>query len=107
MLNPAGGSWEICRLRVSRKDRFLIVGSGFARSSTCAGSAASEPPADVWVRSAASTLNGVSIAGPRSRELVQRLVRDDLSPSAFKLFQVSEDGRRLCAGHPDACRVHR
>jgi dimethylglycine dehydrogenase len=44
----------------------------------------------VWVRSAASTLCGVSIAGPRSRELVQRLVRDDLSPSAFKLFQVRE-----------------
>src|SRR5438552_2793504 len=42
------------------------------------------------VRSAASTLNGVSIAGPRSRELMQHLVRDDLSPSAFRLFQVRE-----------------
>jgi len=51
---------------------------------------AAQPPADVWVRSAASTLCGVSIAGPRSRELVQRLVRDDLSPSAFKLFQVRQ-----------------
>src|SRR5436853_428503 len=51
---------------------------------------ASEPPADVSVRSAASTLNGVSIAGPRSRELVQHLVRDDLSASAFRLFQVTE-----------------
>jgi len=42
------------------------------------------------VRSAASTLNGVSIAGPRSRELLQRLVRDDLSAAAFKLFHVKE-----------------
>src|SRR2546429_3710844 len=29
------------------------------------------------------SLNGVSIAGPRSRELVQHLVRDDLSASAL------------------------
>jgi dimethylglycine dehydrogenase len=35
-------------------------------------------------------MNGVSIAGPRSRELVQRLVRIDLSAGAFKLFQVRE-----------------
>jgi dimethylglycine dehydrogenase len=42
------------------------------------------------VRSAASTLCGFSIAGPRSRELLQRLVRVDLSASAFKLFQVEE-----------------
>ena len=33
---------------------------------------------------------GVSIAGPRSRELLQRLVRDDLSAAAFKLFHVKE-----------------
>ena len=42
------------------------------------------------MRSAASTLAGVSIAGPRSRELLQRLTRTDLSAGAFKLFQVTE-----------------
>ena len=51
---------------------------------------ASEPPADVSLRSAASTLVGLSIAGPRSRELLQRLVRDDLSATAFRLFRVKE-----------------
>ena len=51
---------------------------------------ASEPPADVFVRSAASTLTGVSIAGPQSRALLQRLVRDDLSAAAFRLFQVRQ-----------------
>ena len=43
---------------------------------------AAEPPRDVQVRSAASTLCGVSIAGPRSRELLQQLVRIDLSAAA-------------------------
>jgi dimethylglycine dehydrogenase len=48
------------------------------------------PPADVFVRSQASTLCGVSIAGPKSRELLQLVTRADLSSAAFRLFQVME-----------------
>jgi dimethylglycine dehydrogenase len=90
MLNPAGRIMGDLSIACLADDRFLIVGSGFAEEFHLRWFWASEPPADVLVRSAASTLNGVSIAGPRSRELVQRLVRDDLSPAAFKLFQVRE-----------------
>jgi len=42
------------------------------------------------VRSAASTLCGFSLAGPRSREILQRLVRADLSAAAFKFFQLQQ-----------------
>jgi dimethylglycine dehydrogenase len=90
MLSPAGRIMGDLSIACLAEDRFLIVGSGFAEEFHLRWLWASQPPADVWLRSAASTLNGVSIAGPRSRELVQRLVRDDLSPSAFKLFQVTE-----------------
>jgi dimethylglycine dehydrogenase len=72
------------------EDRFLIVGSGFAEEFHLRWFWATQPPADVCVRSVASQLTGVSIAGPRARELVQRLVRVDLSPQAFRLFQVAE-----------------
>jgi dimethylglycine dehydrogenase len=72
------------------EDRFMIVGSGFAEEFHLRWFWLSEPPADVCVRSAASTLCGVSIAGPRARELVQPLVRIDLSPHAFRLFRVTE-----------------
>jgi dimethylglycine dehydrogenase len=68
----------------------MIVGSGFAEEFHLRWFSAAEPPADVWVRSLASTLCGVSIAGPRARELVQRLVRIDLSTQAFRLFQVTQ-----------------
>src|SRR5205085_3066818 len=51
---------------------------------------ASDPPPDVFLRSAASTLCGFSIAGPRSRELLQKLVRLDLSAGAFRLFDVQQ-----------------
>jgi dimethylglycine dehydrogenase len=90
MLNPAGRIMGDLSIACLAEDRFLIVGSGFAEEFHLRWFWASEPPADMWVRSAASTLTGVSIAGPRSRELVQRLVRDDLSPAAFKLFHVRE-----------------
>jgi dimethylglycine dehydrogenase len=90
MLNPAGRIMGDLSIACLADDRFLIVGSGFAEEFHLRWFWASEPAADVWVRSAASTLTGVSIAGPRSRELVQRLVRDDLSASAFKLFQVRQ-----------------
>ena len=90
MLNPAGRIMGDLSIACLAEDRFLIVGSGFAEEFHLRWFWASEPAADVWVRSAASSLNGVSIAGPKSRQLVQRLVRDDLSSSAFKLFQVRE-----------------
>jgi dimethylglycine dehydrogenase len=90
MLNPAGRIVGDLSIACLADDRFLIVGSGFAEEFHLRWFWQSAPPADVDVRSAASTLTGLSIAGPRSRELVQRLVRDDISPQAFKLFDVRE-----------------
>jgi dimethylglycine dehydrogenase len=90
MLNAAGrivGDLSIASLA---DDRFLIVGSGFAEEFHLRWFFASEPPPDVSLRSAASTLCGFSIAGPKSRQLLQRLVRLDLGAGAFKLFEVKE-----------------
>jgi dimethylglycine dehydrogenase len=90
MLSPAGRIMGDLSIACLADDRFLIVGSGFAEEFHLRWFWASMPPADVFVRSAASSLTGVSIAGPRSRQLLQRLVRDDLSPAAFKLFQLRQ-----------------
>ena len=90
MLSRAGRIIGDLSMACLAEDRYLIVGSGFAEEFHLRWFWQADPPADVFVRSAASTLAGVSIAGPRSRELVQRLVRDDLSAAAFKLFDVRE-----------------
>jgi dimethylglycine dehydrogenase len=90
MLNTSGRIVGDLSIACLAEDRYLIVGSGFAEEFHLRWFWASEPPADVFVRSAASTLAGVSIAGPRSRELIQRLVRDDLSAAAFRLFHVRQ-----------------
>ena len=90
MLNQAGRIMGDLSIACLAADRFLIIGSGFAEEFHMRWFASLEPPADVFVRSATSTLAGVAIAGPKSRELLQRLVRRDLSAGAFKLFQVME-----------------
>ena len=90
MLNPAGRIVGDLSIACLAEDRYLVIGSGFAEEFHLRWFAASEPPADVFVRSAASTLCGFSVAGPRSRELLQRLTRVELSAAAFRLFQVKE-----------------
>jgi len=89
MLNAAGRIVGDLSIACLSQDRFLIIGSGFAEEFHLRWFSLADVPADVFVRSAASTLAGVSIAGPRSRELVQRLTRTDLAPGAFRLFQVT------------------
>jgi dimethylglycine dehydrogenase len=90
MLNPAGRIVGDLSIACLAEDRFLIVGSGFAEEFHLRWFWAAEPPADVFVRSACSTLTGLALAGPRSRELLQRLVREDLGPASFRLFDVRQ-----------------
>jgi dimethylglycine dehydrogenase len=90
LLNPAGRIMGDLSIACLAEDRYLIVGSGFAEEFHMRWFQGTQPPADVFVRSAASTLAGVSIAGPRARALLQRLVRVDLSAAEFKLFQVTQ-----------------
>jgi dimethylglycine dehydrogenase len=90
MLNEAGRLVGDLSIACLSEDRYFIVGSGFAEEFHLRWFWQMQPPENVFVRSAASTLGGLSIAGPRSRELLQRLTRVDLSASAFKLFDVRE-----------------
>ena len=90
MLNAAGRIMGDLSLACLADDRFLVIGSGFAEEFHLRWFAHAEPPPDVFVRSAASTLAGLAVAGPRARELLQRLTRVELSAPAFRLFQVTE-----------------
>jgi dimethylglycine dehydrogenase len=90
MLNPAGRIIGDLSIAALAADRFLIVGSGFAETFHMRWFADSDPPADVFVRAASSTLCGFSVAGPNARALVSRLTRANLSANAFRLFDVAE-----------------
>jgi dimethylglycine dehydrogenase len=90
MLNERGRIVGDLSIACLAEDRYLIIGSGFAEEFHMRWFWASNPPENVFVRSCASTLCGIAVAGPRSRELLQQLVRDDLSAETFKLFRLCE-----------------
>lgn len=90
MLNAAGRIVGDLSIACLAEDRYLIVGSGFAEEFHLRWFWLQQPPGDVFVRCAASTLCGFSLAGPRAREILQPLVRRDLSAPAFRFFDVAE-----------------
>ena len=90
MLNDAGRLVGDLTVACLAADRFMLTGSGFAEEFHMRWFWGTEPGSDVHVRSMASTLTGFSLAGPHSRTLLRRLVRDDLSAEAFRLFAVRE-----------------
>ena len=90
MLSEAGKIIGDFSLACLAPERYLLIGSGFAEEFHMRWFFAANPPADVHVRSACSSLTGFAIAGPNSRALLQKLVRDDLSAGAFRLFDIRE-----------------
>jgi dimethylglycine dehydrogenase len=90
MLNERGtviGDFSLARLA---GDRFLMIGSGVAEVYHMRWFERAGIPAGVSVRPMPGALTGFMIAGPRSRELLRRIVRIDLSNEAFKFFAVRE-----------------
>lgn len=91
MLNQRGtinGDFSLARLG---PDRFFMIGSGVAEvyhmrwfEQHLRG------VENVSVRAIPHALNGFMIAGPKSRALLQRLVKDDVSNDTFKFFACRE-----------------
>jgi dimethylglycine dehydrogenase len=83
MLNERGkliGDFTLCRLS---EERFFLVCTYAAEVYYRRWFERHAPPADVLVRPCAMEYVGLSVAGPRARELLQPLLRDDLSTAAF------------------------
>src|SRR5260370_31167132 len=69
------------------EDRFFIVGTYAAESYYLRWFERHLPERGVHVRPCAMEYAGFSIAGPRSRDLLQRLVEQDLSTAAFPFMR--------------------
>jgi dimethylglycine dehydrogenase len=83
MLNPRGkliGDFTVAKLA---DEKFYLFGSGIAESYHMRWFEAQQPNTGVVIQSLRSELTGFSIAGPGSRELLRRLVADDVSNEAF------------------------
>jgi dimethylglycine dehydrogenase len=83
MLNERGrliGDFTLCRLA---EQQFFLVGTYAAERYYLRWFERHMPRAGVSVRACATEYVGLSVAGPRSRELLQSLVDADLSAGAF------------------------
>ena len=90
MLNPAGkliGDFTVAKLGA---ERFYIFGSGVAEDYHMRWFEAHLPETGVAIRPLRAELLGFSIAGPRSRALLQCLVREDVSNKAFPFLSFRE-----------------
>ena len=96
MLNEAGRIVGDLTVACLASERFMLTGSGFAEEFHMRWFEGTGPGADVHIRSMASTLTGYSLAGPQARTLLGRLVREDVSAAAFKLFAVRETAAGMC-----------
>jgi dimethylglycine dehydrogenase len=72
------------------RDRFIVFGSGIAEQYHLRWFEAHLPPDGVTIRSLRDEWLGFAIAGPRSRELLGRVCRDDLQHEAFPLLAFRE-----------------
>jgi dimethylglycine dehydrogenase len=94
MLTPKGrlyGDLTIARLD---EEHFLLLGSGAAQEMHRRWFERHLPSQGVAYRNVSDALHGVAIAGPNSRELLQRISRDDVSATGLKF----RDVRRTFAG---------
>jgi dimethylglycine dehydrogenase len=83
MLNDRGkliGDFTLCRIAA---DRFFLIGTYAAETYYLRWFERHLPPTGVTVRPCAMQYVGLSVAGPKSRALLQSLVRDDLTTGAF------------------------
>jgi dimethylglycine dehydrogenase len=90
MLNPAGkliGDFSVAK---ADPERFYIFGSGVAEEYHLRWFERHVPRNGVAIRSLTATLNGLSVAGPQSRELLSRLSHGDLSNAAFPFMTFRE-----------------
>ena len=90
MLNEQGRIIGDFSLACLTRDRFLMIGSGVAEVYHMRWFELHPPPAGTVIRAQPHALNGIAIAGPKSRELLQRLVREDVGNAAFRFFDVRE-----------------
>jgi dimethylglycine dehydrogenase len=83
MLSPTGCLMGDLTTLCVDPDRYMIFGSGYLQAWHMRWFAEHLEADDVEVQNLSEQLGAVSIAGPRARELLQSLTREDLSNASF------------------------
>ena len=90
MLSPKGRLLGDLTMACLNERHFMIFGSGAAQEAHRRWFEKHLPDAGVAYRNRSEELHGVGIAGPRARELLARICRDDVSGAAFRFRDIRQ-----------------
>lgn len=88
MLTPQGRLYGDLTISCLDDEHFLLLGSGAAQDMHRRWFEAHLPPTGVRYRNVSDALHGFALSGPHSRELLQRITRDDASATALRFRDI-------------------
>jgi dimethylglycine dehydrogenase len=94
MLTPKGRLYGDLTVSCLAEDHYLLLGSGAAQDMHRRWIEARLPAAGVVYRNVSDALHGFALSGPRSRQLLARITREDVSASGLRF----RDVRRCVVG---------
>ena len=90
MLTAKGKLYGDLTVACLDETRFMLFGSGAAQAMHARWFERHLPEAGVAYRNRSDELHGMALSGPRSRELLARICRDDVSGAAFRFREIRE-----------------
>jgi dimethylglycine dehydrogenase len=90
MLTPKGKLYGDLTVACLAEDHFMLFGSGAMQEAHRRWFEQNLPPTGVTYKNCTDDLHGVAISGPRSRELLAALSRDDVSAEAWKFMDIRQ-----------------
>ena len=90
MLTPKGKLYGDLTVACLAEDHFMLFGSGAMQEAHRRWFEQNLPATGVTYKNCTDDLHGVAISGPRSRELLEALSRDDVSAEAWKFMDIRQ-----------------
>jgi dimethylglycine dehydrogenase len=90
MLTPKGKLYGDLTVACLSEDRFMLFGSGAAQDMHRRWFERHLPETGVAYANRSDDFHGMAISGPKSRELLSRITRDDVSDAALKFRDIRE-----------------
>ncbi len=90
MLTPKGRLYGDLTVACLSEDHFMLFGSGAMQEAHRRWFEARLPSDGVSYRNASDAFHGIAISGPKARELLVRITRDDVSAEAMKFRDIRQ-----------------
>ena len=90
ILSPKGKLIGDLTVACINEEKFILFGSGMMQENHRRWFENFLPKVDVQYTNLSDEYHGIAISGPKSRELLQKISREDVSLESFKFFDIKE-----------------